>query len=304
MAVLIGIRSLLSCSCPLDALMKKTISKSVKWLSADMLHDKGVGFGLRQSMSPCSRRGRTISNGTRPGEVERALAPASSIRMAFLYLGSTPVMRRGGDSRPDLGRRARNIRGATFVAGPFIARKADILQRENGGWHVSRSQIPIFRYRRFRRVGGRPSLSPVMIAKRSGLSATPLHRSFSFPAIIDLGGDPEALFDRIDVTPGCHCTGRLTLPIGCRLASASPPRRDIPETETSFSKRAATALISIPSAWGQELRTLCSRFHLLSPQETEEELSAESIVGLAVDLPEDIGLNEKQERAREKTSSK
>lgn len=262
---------------------KQTISKS-DWLAVGAC-PKMAWFGLRSLSQPPDEAARfRMKQGQEIGALARDLFPTgvlvsnldtkSSIERTQVLIASD----------------TKTIFEAAFQTGALVAR-ADILQNEDGRWHVLEVKS---RFSDTKKIDGLVDdlAYTVMVASRSGLqieraSLLLIAREYRF------GDSPQALFDRIDVTK--EVLERMTEFDGAvdqitemlfadqgpsgRLVSAC---RDCPYFQTKcIGAGIERTVLEIPSLHHKKLKRL----------------SDEGILNLA-ELPDDIDLNEGQERAR------
>ena len=171
--------------------MKDTIAKS-DWLTA-LACPAMAWHGLRADpVAPSEADRFRMQQGQEIGALARKLYPDGVMIPAVA--GKTPAQITQ-ELLADLGKQT--FFEATVAAGAFVA-KADILRRQNGGWHVLEVKS------RFSDTGSLAELVDdlaytVMVFRRAGLpvaqaSLVLLSRAFRF------GDGPDRLFDIVDVT--------------------------------------------------------------------------------------------------------
>ena len=238
-------------------------------------------FGLRAESGPLGEAALfRMEQGRRIGELARHLFP-NGVLVSKTAARLTLELMAGGASE---------IFEATFAAGPFVA-KADILKREGKGWHVLEVKSSFSDKDDVRGLVDDLAYT-VMVLKRCGLPVTTaslvlLSRNFRF------GQGPENLFDIIDQTGAAFDTVAQFESHADSVANALlnkpqpaptlvPACRDCDYFETSCLGRGIVhTVFHLPNLQGKKL----------------QRLSDEGIIDL-FQLPEDLELTERQERAR------
>jgi len=184
---------------------------------------------------------------------------------------------------------------ATVLAAPFIA-KADILRRQNEGWHVLEVKSSFADTGKIGELVDDLAYT-VMVFRRAGLSIAAaslvlLSRGYRF------GDDPERLFEIIDQTG--DVMARVAEFEGAAAAQAAALFHDTPPAallvsscrdcdyfaDRCLGKGIAHTVLEIPGLHYKKLKRL----------------SAEGIIDLA-DAPDDLGLNDRQQRAKDSALS-
>ncbi|MBZ5590658.1 MAG: DUF2779 domain-containing protein [Acidobacteriia bacterium] len=269
--------------------MRDLITKS-DWLTAQQCTGM-AWYGLRADPVAPDEAGRfRMQQGQEIGALARKLYPSGVI--VSLANGKTPAERTRVNVADGT---EETIFEATALAAPFVA-KADILTRLNGGWHVLEVKS------NFSDTKNIPDLVDdlsytVMVFKRTGLpvvraSLLLLSREYRF------GSGPDQLFEVVDKTG--EVLVRVTEfdaaadSIAKALFNGKPPEPKLGSVcrecaafgEQCLAMGLAHTVLEIPNLHYKKL----------------QRLSAEGIFDLS-QVPDDLKLNEKQQRAKDSALS-
>jgi hypothetical protein len=267
---------------------KLTINKA-EWLLAGQCPAM-AWFGLRAPQEAPDEAARfRMKQGQEIGALAREVFP-DGILVSRLDTKSSAEL-----TKTLLSAKTSVIFEATFQSDAFVA-KADIVQREKEGWHFVEVKSRFSDTKRIDELVDDLAYT-VTVAKRTGVqieraSLMLLAREYRF------GGTPQTLFHCIDVTK--EVLDRVAEFEGSANSMATALVADTPPVAklvsacrdcSSFATKCIGAkiehtVLEIPSLHHKKLKRL----------------SDEGIVNLA-DLPEDIGLNERQERAKDSALS-
>jgi predicted RecB family nuclease len=263
--------------------VKNSVSKS-DWLAAKECATM-AWFGLRADSDPPSEAALfRMQQGREIGELARQLFPNG-------FLVSKAAMKTAAELTQELIPSGVNeLFEAAFMAGPFVA-KADILKREERGWHVLEVKSSFSDKDDLQSLVDDLAYT-VMVLKRSGLPVTTaslvlLSRNYRF------GQGPEDLFDIIDQTAATFDTvaqfegkadsvAKALLSETQPIPALVPACRDCDYFETScVGSGLEHTVFHLPNLQGKKLQRLAD----------------EGVIDL-FRLPEDLELTERQERAK------
>lgn len=264
--------------------MKETIAKS-DWLSAQQCPAKAWHELRADSPAPNEAECFRMQQGQEVGALARKLYPDG-------ILVSKADGRSPAESTRDLiaDSTKETFFEATVLAAPFVA-KADLLRRQNGAWHVLEVKSSFSDTGKIQELVDDLAYT-VMVFRRAGLpvakaSLILLSRAYRF------GDGPDRLFEEVDKTG--EVVARVEAFEGAAdsyakaLFHATPPTPALVPACRDCSLFASQCLgaglahtvLELPNLHHKKLKRL----------------SAESIIDLSR-LPDDLGLSERQERAR------
>jgi hypothetical protein len=265
--------------------MKKTIAKS-DWLAAGECLIMAWRALRAPATAPSEAELFRMEQGQEVGALARQLYPNGVfILKADAKATAAVTQELIGDAS------IQTLFEATFLAGPFVA-KADILTRLNGAWHLLEVKSSFSGKDKIKADLIDDIAYTAMVIKRAGhplakASLALLSRTFRF------GDGPDRLFEIIDVTEEvmarvaeCETTADT---VAKALFAETPP------TPTLISACRSCAFFASDCLGAGLAHTI---FELPGLHHTKlKRLSADGIIELSR-LPEDLKLNDRQERAK------
>ncbi|KKL03976.1 hypothetical protein LCGC14_2620690, partial [marine sediment metagenome] len=264
--------------------MKDTIAKS-DWLTAQQCSAM-AWFGLREaSIAPTEAERFLMEQGQEVGARARELYPSGTF-----------VAQRGEKTAAEITQdligdaSIETLFEAAFHAGPFVA-KADILRRQNGGWHVLEVKSSFSDTGKIEALVDDLSYT-AMVLRRAGLQITQaslvlLSRSFRF------GDGPDRLFEIIEKTD--EVNDRVAEFEGIAESTANALFDDTPPAPALVSACRSCAFFA-DKCLGSGLAHSVLEIPRLHPTKLKR-LSAAGIIDLS-GVPDDLKLNERQERVK------